>query len=204
MKCLKVRRKLIAFLDNEIRQRERAKIEGHLNSCSPCREELKILSRVFDTSCVYEEIEPSPHFRKVVRQRIEAQQKTPVSFIEIFRFKIYRPLPKIGVLILLVGLLIIPALVSKSSAATKVLINVDGITASRCEPIKANLRKMTGIKDVDISPNSGLVCIGLKIGKKVNLKEVEKAICDAGPHHCKDFSVVFSRGKKIKKSKGGE
>ncbi len=199
MKCFKVRRKLVAFLDHEISHRKKANIEEHLDSCIHCREELNILSRVFDSSSLCEEIEPSPQFRNAVMQSIETQKKKTVSFMEFFRFRMNRPLPKIAVLVLLVGLLIIPAVVIKSSAATKILINVEGITASGCEPIKDNLKKMTGIKDVDISPKSGVVCIGLKIGQKINLKEAEKAICDAGPHRCKDFNVVVSRGKKIAK-----
>jgi len=198
MKCLKVRRKLIAFLDNELGKQERDKIEEHLNSCSVCSEELNNLSGVFETICLYEEIEPSPHFRNIVKQKIEKQEKKPVSFIEIFRFAIKKPLPKIAVLLLLMGLFIIPAIVSKSAAATKVLINVDGITANFCEPIKTNLKKITGIKDVAIVPNSSIVCITLKEGKQVNLREVEKAICDAGPYFCKDFSVVSSSKKKSK------
>lgn len=198
MICLKARKKLIAYLDNELSQQERTKIEEHLNSCSLCSEELNNLSRVFDAFCLYEEIEPSPHFGNLVRRSIVTQEKRSVSFIDIFKFAIKKPLPKIAVLLLLIGLFITPAIVRKSSASTKVLINVDGMTADCCEPIKANLRELTGIKEVDITPNSGIVCITLREGKQINLKKVEKAICDAGPYFCKDFNVISSSRKKSK------
>ncbi|NIM90643.1 MAG: hypothetical protein GTO17_06805 [Candidatus Aminicenantes bacterium] len=198
MKCLKARRKLIAYLDNELGQQERDKIEKHLNSCAVCSKELNDLSRVFEAFCLHEEIEPSPYFRNIVKQKIEEQEKKPVSLIEIFRFAIKKPLPKIAVLLLLIGLFIVPAIISKSSAATKVLINVEGIKPNFCDPIKANLRKITGIKEVSIAPNSSTVCITLKEGKHVNLGEVERAIRNAGPYLCKDFNVVSSSRKKSK------
>lgn len=197
MICLKVQKKLITYLDNELGQKERTKIEEHLSSCSLCSEELNNLSRVFDAFSLYEEIEPSPHFGNLIRQRIVSQQKRSVSFIEIFKFAIKKPLPKIAVLLLLIGLFITPAIVRKSSASTKILVNVDGMTANCCEPIKANLREIAGIKEVSITPNSGTVCITLKEEKQVNLKKIEKAICDAGPYSCKDFNVISSSRKKI-------
>jgi copper chaperone CopZ len=197
MECQRVKKKLVAFLDNELSQQSKAKIDEHLNSCPLCKEELNNLLTVFETFCLDEEIEPSPHFRDRVKQRIEAQEKRPFSIVEIFQFVINKPVPKIAVLVLLVGLLIVPAIVSKSSAATKILINVEGMTPDCCEPIKANLTKLTGIKEVDITPDEGVICITLKKGKQVNLKTVEMAICAAGPYSCKDFNVISDSMKKL-------
>jgi copper chaperone CopZ len=196
MKCSKTKRKLIAFLDNELSPPERSKIEEHLSSCSICREELNVISEVFESSCFDDEIDPSPYFRHAVIQRIEAQKKRSYMIAEIFQFVIKKPVPKIAVLVLLVGMLMIPAIVSKSSAATKVLINVEGMTPDCREPIKANLIKLIGIKDVDITPDEGVICITLRKGKQVNLKKVEMAICAAGPYSCKDFNIITDSKKK--------
>lgn len=198
MKCSRVRKKLNAYLDNELSQQKRTNIEGHLSLCSLCSEELNNLSRVSDVFCLYEEIEPSPQFGNTVRQRIVTQEKRSVFFIKIFDFAVEKPLPKIAVLLLLIGLFIATAIVKKSSASTKILVNVDGMTANCCEPIKANLREIAGVKEVAIAPNSGIVCITLKKEKEVNLKKIEKAICDAGPYSCKDFNVISSSRKKSK------
>jgi copper chaperone CopZ len=196
MECQRVKKKLVAFLDNELSQQSRAKIDEHLDSCPLCKEELNNLLTVFETFCFAEEIEPSAQFRNAVFQRIEAQKKRPFSINEIFQFAVNKPIPKIAVLVLLIGLLMIPAIVSKSSAATKVLINVEGMTPDCCEPIKANLIKFIGIKDVEITPDEGVICITLREGKQVNLKKVEMAICAAGPYICKDFKVISDSMKK--------
>lgn len=201
MRCSKVKRKLISFIDNELSPPERTKIEGHLKSCSLCREELNNISQVFESFCRVEEIEPSPHFRNVVIQRINTQNKEPVSIAKWFQYIIWKPVPKIAAIILLMGLLIIPAIVTKSSAATKVLINVEGMTPDCCEPIRTNLTKLAGIKDIEITPDEGVICITLRKGKQVNLKKVEMAICAAGPYYCKDFDVISDSMRKLIKKR---
>lgn len=201
MKCSKVKRKSISFLDNELGPHERAKVEDHLNSCSICREELNNISEVFASFCRDEEIEPSSQFRNAVLQRIEAHEKSPISIAELFRYMIWKPVVKIAAIVFLTGLLIIPAIVTRSSAATKVLINVEGMTPDCCEPIRTNLRKLTGIRDIEITPHEGVICITLKKGNQVNLKKVEMAICTAGPYSCKDFNVISNSMRKLIKNR---
>lgn len=196
MKCSRAKRKLIAFIDDELSRQERSDIEEHLNLCPICSKDLNILSKISGAIRRDEEIEPSPYFRSKVRRRIEAQEKRPVSLKEIVRSLIKKPLPKIVALVLFMGLLFIPSIVRKSSAATKVLINVEGMTPNCCETIKASLTKLAGIEDIDIVPEEGIVCITIKKGKQVNLKKVEMAICDTGPYFCKDFNVICDSAKK--------
>lgn len=197
MECQKVKRKLLAFLDNELNQREKTEIEEHLNSCPGCAEEMNLLSRISVAFSRYGEIEPPSNFRNVVRQKIEKQEKGRITFLDLFRLMIKNPLPKIAALLLIIWLLVITTIVRKSSAATKVLINVEGITGICCiDPLETNLRKITGVKDVSIDLNSQIICITLRKGRPVRLRELEKAINDAGPYLCKDIKIVSASMKK--------
>ena len=49
MKCKKIRKKLVAYLDGELGEKQKLLIKRHLLECAECRKEVDLLSR---TSCL--------------------------------------------------------------------------------------------------------------------------------------------------------
>jgi predicted anti-sigma-YlaC factor YlaD len=74
MKCSQVKRRLSAFLDGEVSEKEKLKISEHLKSCIDCQKELESLSYVSNFLDSLEEIEPSPYFIVRLKQRIAEQE----------------------------------------------------------------------------------------------------------------------------------
>ena len=60
-------------------------------------------------------------------------------------------------------------------------IKVRGMVCSFCaQGIKKNLSKLKTVKDVEVNLKKGFVSIEVKDGKKLDMKEVEEIIKDAG------------------------
>ena len=74
MKCSRVKRKLSAFLDDEVSEEEKLKISEHLKFCINCQRELESLSYVSNFLDSLEEINPSPYFIVRLKQRIAEQE----------------------------------------------------------------------------------------------------------------------------------
>lgn len=71
MRCRKVTRRLLAFLDGEIGEREKERIARHLKTCGVCGEEAKTLSSLWTLLDEGKEtITPSPYFWNKLEQRI--------------------------------------------------------------------------------------------------------------------------------------
>ncbi len=84
MKCKKVKRKLCTYLDNELNESQKAKNQQHLDHCSDCAREARLLTQTQRTLKIWGDIEPSAHFsatfwRKVAEQ--EASQPLHPSFL---------------------------------------------------------------------------------------------------------------------------
>lgn len=103
MKCKKVRKKLSAFLDNELKEKERKKIREHLKICPLCAQELKELSLVWGVVKKLEGVEPSPYLWNSILKKISQ----PV-FIKKKTFHILAPVAATVILIggILTGILI--------------------------------------------------------------------------------------------------
>lgn len=80
MRCGKVTRKLLAFLDGEIGGKEKERIASHLKTCQSCGEEAKVLSSLWGLlEEGKESIRPSPYFWNKLEQRIaHAERDTSV------------------------------------------------------------------------------------------------------------------------------
>jgi len=75
MDCIEVKELLTTYLDNELKNEEKIKIEAHLSACRQCREELEGLAlmreqlkKVFRLRA--DEVSPSPQTWEKLRQRI--------------------------------------------------------------------------------------------------------------------------------------
>ena len=75
MKCSRIKRKLSAFLDNEVSEEERQFITEHLKSCEHCCKEMEKLSQVSDFLNLIEDVEVSPYFITRLKQRIVDQEQ---------------------------------------------------------------------------------------------------------------------------------
>ena len=58
MKCNRAKRRLSAFLDGELKEKEGKEIKSHLEGCSSCSEELKKLSFSWDILLNLKPVEP--------------------------------------------------------------------------------------------------------------------------------------------------
>ena len=84
MKCSEVKRKLSAYLDGEMSERDKKDIAEHVQQCKGCKEELAALSKVMDALGVLEGMEPPPYFITRVRQCVREEGKS-APFLEKIR-----------------------------------------------------------------------------------------------------------------------
>lgn len=70
MKCNKAKRKLSAYLDNELKEKERYLISEHLKICENCKKELAVFSQQDNFIAELETIEPSLNFKPNFWQKI--------------------------------------------------------------------------------------------------------------------------------------
>jgi len=103
MKCSKVRKKLSAFLDNELKEQERKKIREHLKICPLCARELKELSLAWGVVKELEDVKSSPYLWNNILRKISQ----PI-FIRKRTFHILAPIAATVILIggILTGILI--------------------------------------------------------------------------------------------------
>lgn len=82
MKCKKVKKSLIAFIDKTLRSEEREKIEAHLQHCEDCFRDFRALENLYLPAESVEPIEPSPGIWNRLERKIEAGQE------DVFRTQI--------------------------------------------------------------------------------------------------------------------
>lgn len=99
MKCRKIEKKLSAFLDNELKEKERRKIREHLKICPLCTQKLRELSLIQKFVKELEGIEPSLYLWDNLLKRISSTK----SLIRKRTFHILAPIT--ATIILIVGIL---------------------------------------------------------------------------------------------------
>jgi anti-sigma factor RsiW len=88
MKCSKVKKKLTAYLDGEVAEKEQQIISEHVKSCASCQHDLKALEHVSRTLDEVGDVEVTPYFRAHLRTRLrdeKANNKQPSPFLEWIR-----------------------------------------------------------------------------------------------------------------------
>ena len=75
MKCKKIRRKLVAYLDGELDRKKRLSVEKHLLECTECRKEVNLLSETFYLLKNQKRITPSESFETELWRRIHSAEK---------------------------------------------------------------------------------------------------------------------------------
>ncbi len=101
MKCAKVRERLSAFLDGELKTDEHGRIASHLESCVSCSREYEALKHLGELLYSLGAAEPPPYLWQRVERRISSPEKVSLWEQLAHRF-VYAP---VGVAVL-IGLLI--------------------------------------------------------------------------------------------------
>ena len=74
MKCEDIQKELKAFLDNDINDKKKAVVQGHLDRCSNCSKELEQLKKLSEVLHAWKGIEPVPHAYEKLQSRIEPNE----------------------------------------------------------------------------------------------------------------------------------
>ena len=104
MKCKKVRKKLLIFINGEFSEKHRIKIRNHLNGCPDCLKQSNVLSKIWDVPGKLEKIEPSPYLWNKISLRIAEYENSQNLFSSIFETIARYAVPATAVIILFIGI----------------------------------------------------------------------------------------------------
>ncbi len=105
MNCRKVRKRLSAFIDDQVDPGEKEEILTHLNQCPGCRNEMETLRKTWDSLAVWEGVKTGENFEFKFWEKIEVEEEKRFSFFEIFKRILPIPVPVVAGIIFVVGLL---------------------------------------------------------------------------------------------------
>ena len=88
MKCRRVKSKLSAFQDGELRPEEHEEVSEHLKSCMACREHYAEMGKVWQALGYFKEIPPEPEFYGQLVKKINEspEPRSPAGFQWVFQF----------------------------------------------------------------------------------------------------------------------
>lgn len=81
MKCTHVRKKLKAYLDHELTQREQGLVRQHLQSCEGCSREAETLAGMWDMLGGIPDIQQSPDVIPWVMHRIDEHEQKSFGWV---------------------------------------------------------------------------------------------------------------------------
>jgi hypothetical protein len=93
LSCEDIKNQIPEYLEGELPQKDLSEFESHIGRCVECSGELELFRKTWNSLDVFEDLEPSPGFAKVVMDKISSEQRQEkISFIEVilslFKFKI--------------------------------------------------------------------------------------------------------------------
>lgn len=92
MKCENVRELMSIYLDNEINEVDKAKVEKHIAQCPQCKEEYEILKDLVLECSEIDEVELPQDFMEELRNKlVEAQMNKPSKFTQFMRRTNWKP-----------------------------------------------------------------------------------------------------------------
>jgi len=78
MKCAKVKKRLIAFIENDLNQQEHREIHLHLEHCEQCRQDFAFLKKLYTPNSQVKRVKPGYFLWEKIYLQIEnARLKTP-------------------------------------------------------------------------------------------------------------------------------
>jgi anti-sigma factor RsiW len=129
MSCEKIRKRLSAYLDGELKDREQGMVASHLESCHLCFQECEELRRLNAVLSKLDSVEAPPNLWRRVERRLVSRKRAGIWQRFAHRFA-YAPAVA-GVLIgLLVGNLFSQAVVNQSLPTESNLLTVSDLEDS--------------------------------------------------------------------------
>jgi predicted anti-sigma-YlaC factor YlaD len=133
MKCSRIKRKLSAFLDNEVSNEEKRNILTHLRNCNDCQKKLEKLHQISDSLNLLEEIEIPSYFMVRLKQRIAENRKSRFFTLPFWEWKryVFAPvgIPVLFIVSMLIGSYLGTTISQKTSQVGKEFNNLLGVTS---------------------------------------------------------------------------
>jgi predicted anti-sigma-YlaC factor YlaD len=106
MKCKRIRRKLVAYLDGELEEKQKLSIKEHLTKCRQCKKEADLLKKSFYLLKDQQRLKPSQGFEASLWERIHSlEEKQPLPQA-IFRRLVHAALPAAVTAALIIGIVV--------------------------------------------------------------------------------------------------
>jgi len=106
MKCKRIRRKLVAYLDGELREKQKLLIKEHLTECPECKKEADLLNKSFYLLKDQQRLKPSQGFEASLWERIHSSGERKLLPQAIFRRLVHAALPAAVAAVLIIGVLV--------------------------------------------------------------------------------------------------
>ena len=106
MKCKRIRRKLVAYLDGELREKQKLLIKEHLTKCRECKKEADLLNKSFYLLKDQRRLKPSQGFEANLWERIYSTEEREPSPQAIFERLAHLLLPAAVVAALIIGVVV--------------------------------------------------------------------------------------------------
>ncbi|RLE07661.1 hypothetical protein DRZ78_02600 [Candidatus Aerophobetes bacterium] len=104
MKCKKIRKKLVAYLDGELEKKQRLLIEEHLLRCAECKKEVDLLSKTLYLLKDQQRLKPSEDFEANLWEKIYSKERQVLP--HFLRRRAYLILPAAVAAALIIGVVI--------------------------------------------------------------------------------------------------
>ncbi len=88
MKCDRISKNLLAYVDRDISWKKRRAIQKHLKDCKDCSSRLKHLSKFWSVSFEHESVEPPPYFWSTLTSALDEYEnrRTLPSSLSLAKF----------------------------------------------------------------------------------------------------------------------
>jgi len=106
VKCRVVRRKLVAYLDGEVDEKQKMLIEGHLNQCDGCRKEINLLTKTSQFLKSWKRIEASEDLEANFWKKVSLEKERYFLPQPILRWLTPIALPVSIAAVLIVGVIL--------------------------------------------------------------------------------------------------
>ncbi len=106
MKCKRLRRKLVAYLDGELEEKQKLSIKEHLTKCRECKKEADLLNKSFCLLKDQQRLKPSQGFEASLRERIYSTEEKQLLPQAIFGRLVHAALPAAVAAVLIIGVLV--------------------------------------------------------------------------------------------------
>jgi anti-sigma factor RsiW len=73
MDCHEIKKLIPLYLDHELGEVDRQRVEGHVQSCPDCRREARAIEKSWDLLVEIKAVEPDPNYRARFWQSVDAQ-----------------------------------------------------------------------------------------------------------------------------------